>query len=80
MVLGEIMDFEKRLVRLEEIVHKMEKGELGLEESLKLFEEGVRMTRECQGQLAEAEAKVKKLIAFEENGTPKLENFETNKS
>ena len=70
------MDFEKRLGRLETIVQKMEKGELGLEESLKLFEEGVKLTRECQTQLTEAEEKVKKLVSFEADGSPKLEDFE----
>jgi exodeoxyribonuclease VII small subunit len=48
------MDFEKRLNRLEEIVGKMETGELPLEESLKLFEEGVKLSRDCNSQLSEA--------------------------
>lgn len=69
------MDFEKKLGRLEEIVQKMERGELGLDESLKLFEEGVKLSRECQGQLTTAEAQVKKLTGFDENGKPIKENF-----
>lgn len=56
------MDFEKKLSRLEEIVQKMEKGDLALEQSLKLFEEGVGLTRECQTQLTEAENKIRILV------------------
>ena len=57
--------FEKSLERLEELVEQMEEGDLSLEDSLKVFEEGVRLTRECQQALANAEQKVKMLI--EEN-------------
>ena len=53
------MDFEKKLGRLEEIVQKMEKGDLALENSLSLFEEGIKLSRECHVRLNEAEAKVK---------------------
>ncbi len=70
------MDFEKRLGRLEEIVQKMEKGDLGLEESMKLFEEGVKLSRECQTQLTTAEAKVKKLVSFDTQGQPVLEEMQ----
>lgn len=69
------MDFEKKLSRLEEIVHKMEKGDLALEESLKLFEEGVKLSRECHTQLAKADAQVKKLIGFDQSGKPLTEDF-----
>lgn len=69
------MDFEKKLGRLEEIVTKMEKGELNLEESLKLFEEGVRLSRECHQKLNEAEAQVKKLVGFDPAGNPLTETF-----
>ena len=70
------MDFEKKLGRLEEIVQKMEKGELALEDSLKLFEEGVKLSRECHTQLNEAEAKVKKLVGFGPDGEPITEDFQ----
>ena len=70
------MDFEKKLSRLETIVQKMEKGELELEESLKLFEEGVKLSRECHTQLNEAEVKVKKLISIDASGKPETQNFE----
>ncbi len=71
------MDFEKKLGRLEEIVQKMEKGELALEESLKLFEEGVKLSRECHTRLNEAEAKVKKLISIDSDGKAVTEDFES---
>ena len=70
------MDFEKKLSRLEQIVQKMEKGELELEESLKLFEEGVKLSRECHTQLNEAEVKVKKLVGFDSDGKPQTQDFE----
>lgn len=69
------MDFEKKLNRLEEIVGKMENGELSLDESLKMFEEGVKLSRECNSQLAQAEQKVKVLLSVDENGNAKTEDF-----
>lgn len=74
------MDFEKKLGRLEEIVQKMEKGELALEDSLKLFEEGVKLSRECQVQLGQAEAKVKQLVEFDCDGRPVLKDFQVAES
>ena len=69
------MDFEKKLGRLEDIVEKMETGELSLEDSLKLFEEGVKLSRECNVQLSEAEQKVRLLIGVDENGEPISRDF-----
>lgn len=69
------MDFEKKLSRLEEIVQKMEKGDLALEESLKLFEEGVQLSRECHLRLNEAETKVKLLMSVGADGQPVLADF-----
>ena len=54
--------FEESLAKLEGLVEKMEAGELSLEDSLKTFEEGVKLTRECQQALVKAEQKVKTLI------------------
>lgn len=54
-------DFEASLERLEKIVDTLEEGELSLEESLKIFEEGVSLTRSCQKALDEAEQRVKQL-------------------
>jgi len=58
----EIKDFEKSLQRLEEIVGKLEEGELTLEESLKLFEEGTKLSRSCGKQLNQAQRKVEMLV------------------
>jgi exodeoxyribonuclease VII small subunit len=69
------MDFEKKLGRLEEIVQKMEKGELSLEDSLKLFEEGVKISRECHVQLNDAEKKVKLLVSVKPDGEEVTEDF-----
>lgn len=54
--------FEAKLARLEEIVKGMESGQLGLEDSLKLFEEGVKISRDCQSELDAAEQKVEMLV------------------
>lgn len=59
-------DFEKSLENLEELVSAMEEGELSLEESLQAFEKGIKLTRECQAALKNAEQKVQVLI--NENG------------
>lgn len=69
------MDFEKKLSRLEEIVHHMEKGDLALEDSLKLFEEGVKLSRECHQRLNEAETKVKLLMSVGADGKPVVTDF-----
>lgn len=69
------MDFEQRLKRLESIVQRMEAGDLQLDESLKLFEEGVRISRECSEQLSEAEAKVKVLVSADSNGQMVTQDF-----
>jgi exodeoxyribonuclease VII small subunit len=55
-------DFEKSLVRLEEVVKCLEGTELSLDEAMKLFEEGVKLSRECQKQLEEAEGRVEILL------------------
>jgi exodeoxyribonuclease VII small subunit len=54
--------FEAALQRLETIVARLEKGELPLEESLVLYEEGVRLARLCHGKLEEAEGKIELLL------------------
>jgi len=59
-------DFENALEELETLVTSMEEGELSLEESLQAFEKGIKLTRECQNALKQAEQKVQILI--NENG------------
>lgn len=56
------MKFEAALKRLEEIVGKLEDGDLELEKSIELFEEGVKMAKTCQRKLDEAEKKIEKLV------------------
>lgn len=64
--------FEEQIVKLEETVRKLERGDISLDESLALFEEGVKLTKDCQEQLNKAEKKVKILINGEE------EDFDVN--
>ena len=54
--------FESSLGELERIVRKLEDGEMSLEESLKLFEDGVRLSRECQQRLDQAERRIEVLL------------------
>ncbi|MBA59310.1 MAG: exodeoxyribonuclease VII small subunit [Gammaproteobacteria bacterium] len=54
--------FEEALEKLSGLVEKMEKGDLTLEESLKTFEEGIKLSKECQKALTDAEKKVKLLL------------------
>ena len=71
------MDFEKKLKRLEDIVEQMEDGEVALDKSLSLFEEGVKLSKECHVQLNEAEQKVRILMGVDENGQPVTKDFTT---
>lgn len=54
--------FEEALGRLEEILHTMEKGDLGLEEAIKHFREGSKLYEQCQKQLKIAEGEIKVLV------------------
>lgn len=54
--------FEVSLQKLEQIVTKLEEGDLSLEESLELFEDGVKLSRECQGKLDQAERRIEILL------------------
>jgi exodeoxyribonuclease VII small subunit len=58
----EKLSFEEALTRLEEIVEQLEGGKLELETSLKLFEEGIKLSQYCQKQLQKAEGKIKNLV------------------
>jgi exodeoxyribonuclease VII small subunit len=55
-------DFERSLARLEEIVRKLESANLPLDEAMNLFEEGMQLSRDCQQQLEQAEARVEILL------------------
>jgi len=64
--------FEQALQQLEQIVQKLEKGELPLEESLKLYEEGIRLSRLCHAKLEEAEGRIEVLLK-DARGEPVLD-------
>ena len=69
------MTFEKAFQRLEEIVGLLEKGNLPLEESLKLFEEGTRLSHVCRAKLDEAERKIE-ILTRDEGGNLSKVPFE----
>lgn len=69
-----LKDFEKSLQQLEQIVSRMEGGDLGLEESLDQFEKGIKLARSCQDTLENAELRVEQLI--EKNGLQQTIPFE----
>ncbi|MBC9252330.1 exodeoxyribonuclease VII small subunit [Pseudomonas alcaligenes] len=56
------VDFEQSLADLQQLVERLEGGELSLEDSLSAFEQGIRLTRDCQAALAQAEQKVQVLL------------------
>ena len=66
--------FEANLKRLEQIVRAMERGDVPLEESLKLFQEGTELIRSCGKLLDDAELQVKKILAGPD-GSPVEEDF-----
>ena len=69
-------DFETALKRLEEIVKKLENGELSLDSALQLFEEGIKLSRFCHTKLEEAERRVEILVK-NSSGQPKAVAFES---
>lgn len=69
-------DFEKSFERLEKIVQKLESEELSLDESLKLFEEGIGLSRFCHRRLEEVEKKIETILA-DASGEPRVDEFES---
>jgi exodeoxyribonuclease VII small subunit len=69
-----LASFEESLKKLEEIVAQMERGDLPLEESVRLFEEGTRLSADCRKQLEEAEGKMEMLVR-QRDGSMKREPF-----
>jgi exodeoxyribonuclease VII small subunit len=69
-------DFETALKRLEEIIKKLENGELSLDSALQLFEEGIKLSRFCHTKLEEAERRVEILVK-NSSGQPKAVAFES---
>ncbi|CAM3708185.1 exodeoxyribonuclease VII small subunit [Parendozoicomonas haliclonae] len=66
--------FETSLGELEKTVRELESGDLPLEQALKAFEKGIRLTRDCQKALQDAEQKVR--ILLEQDGQTTLQNFD----
>ena len=66
--------FEQNMARLEQIVRAMERGDVALEESLKLFQEGTELVRSCSKLLDEAQLQVKKIMTAPD-GSPVEEEF-----
>ena len=67
--------FDQSMARLEQIVRAMERGDVALEESLKLFQEGTELVRSCQKLLDEAQLQVKKIMTAPD-GSPIEEDFQ----
>lgn len=74
-MIKKIPTFEENMQRLEQIVRAMERGDVALEESLKLFQEGTELVRSCGKLLDEAQLQVKK-IATNADGEPVEEDFD----
>ncbi len=66
--------FESSLEALEQIVHQLEEGDLPLEKSLELFEQGIRLSRECQERLGQAERRIEVLLR-DSQGRPTVSEF-----
>ena len=62
MTKKDTVNFEVSLQKLEKIIERLENGDISLEDSVKSFEEGIGLVKECQKQLSQAELKVKKLL------------------
>ena len=69
------MSFEESMARLEQIVRAMERGDVALEESLKLFQEGTELVKNCSSLLEEAQLQVKKIMVAAD-GSPVEEDFD----
>jgi exodeoxyribonuclease VII small subunit len=64
--MGKKMTFEAAMNRLEAIVQQLEQGRIGLDEAIKIFDEGMGLYRLCQSQLQEAEKKIETLVKTED--------------
>ena len=73
---GNSRSFESSLEELERIVRELEQGELPLERSLELFEQGVKLSRECQDRLNQAERRIE-ILMRDNQGRPSVRPFET---
>ena len=64
--------FEEQLVELEKVVDRLESGGLSLDESVKLFEDGMRLSNACKAQLSSAESRIQVLLEPEEKGAVRV--------
>lgn len=71
------LNFEQSMERLAHIVEKLERGDLPLEESLKLFEEGVRLSRLAQDRLDGAQQRIERLLTVDSQGKARTAPFES---
>ncbi len=67
------MGFEKKIEKIESLIKDMESG-LDLQKSLKKFEEGVSLIKECQKEIKEAELRLEKVLSVDEDGKASTEN------
>jgi exodeoxyribonuclease VII small subunit len=74
MAAAKKIDLEKSLANLEQLVEELESGDLPLEQAMKKFEEGIKLTRGCQTALKEAEQKVQ--ILMKSAGNEELSDFD----
>lgn len=72
----ETNNFETLFAELQQVVQRLESGEIELDEMLKSFERGVQLIRECRGMLDGAQARIQHLIEIDENGNARLRDFE----
>ena len=68
--------FEESLAQLEETVRQLEAGQLGLSESLELYERGIKTLKECHQALSAAERRIELVTGVDEVGNPKTESFD----
>lgn len=72
------LNYEASVTELESLVNRLEQGDISLEESLKLYESGVLLTRDCQDALQAAEQKVQ--VLMQQSGQSSLVDFDSNTS
>ena len=70
----ESMNFEQSMARLEQIVRAMERGDVALEESLKLFQEGTQLVQQCSKLLDDAQLQIRQVMTAAD-GSPVMEDF-----
>lgn len=70
------LSFEESLAQLEETVQQLEAGQLGLSESLELYERGIKTLKECHEALSAAERRIELVTGVDEAGNPKTESFD----